>query len=198
VISFSHASVINTSNIARECDVSRTTVDTYLQIIQDLLLGFLLPVFTRRAQRALSTHPKFYLFDSGVFCSLRPTGPIDRPEELFGAALEGLVAQHLKAWIDAQTTDYSLSFWRTRTGLEVDFVVYGKDGFWAIEVKHSERLSPKDTHGLEAFCEEFPECTPLLLYRGPKRLMQKNILCMPCEEFLLQLRPDCPVLQKFE
>lgn len=189
VISFSHGSILNTSNIARECDISRTTVDTYLQIVKDLLLGYTLPVFTKRAQRALSAHPKFYLFDSGVYSSLRPTGPIDRPEEIWGAALEGLVGQHLRTWIDFQSINYDLAFWRTRTGLEVDFVVYGKDNFAAIEVKNSERLSPKDTHGLEAFREEYPESKQLLLYRGTHKTMQKGILCMPCEEFLRAIRP---------
>ncbi len=191
VISFSHGSLLNTSNIARECGISRTTIDSYLQILKDLLLGFTLPVFTRRAQRALSSHPKFYLFDAGVFYALRPKGPIDRGEEIAGASLEGLVAQHLRAWIDAQSDPYALSFWRTRSGQEVDFVVYGEQGFWAIEVKNSSTLSPKDTHGLQSFKEEYPEAKTLLLYRGRQKLVQKEVLCLPCEDFLLQLNPDC-------
>lgn len=190
VISFSHGSVINTSNISRECDVSRTTVDSYLQILKDLLLGFTLPVFTKRAQRALSSHPKFYLFDAGVYSSLRPRGPLDRPEEIWGAALEGLVGQHLRAWIDFQSEEYSLSFWRTRSGAEVDFVLYGKDCFTAFEVKNCDKLSPKDTNGLEAFREEYPEAKTLLIYRGKQRTMQKGILCIPCEEFLLSIKPN--------
>lgn len=161
-----------------------------MQILKDLLLGFTLPVFTRRAQRALSAHPKFYLFDSGVFCATRPKGPIDRPEEIFGAALEGLVAQHLRAWIDEQQANYDLAFWRTRTGLEVDFVVYGEKGFWAIEVKNSASISPKDTHGLEAFHAEYPESQLLLIYRGRHRMVRNGVLCIPCEEFLLSIRPE--------
>lgn len=192
-ISFSHATVLNTSNIARECSISRTTVETYLQILKDLLLGYTLPVFTKRAMRAVSTHPKFYIFDSGVFCSLRPRGPLDRTEEIWGAALEGLVAQHLRAWIDEQSTTYDLAFWRTRTGLEVDFIVYGENGFWAIEVKNGESISPKDLHGLEAFRDEYPEATPLFIYRGPKT-MQKGILCLPCDEFLLSIHPSTPLV----
>ncbi|TXI37319.1 MAG: ATP-binding protein [Nitrosomonas sp.] len=190
VISFSHATTLNTSNIARECGISRTTIDTYLQILKDLLLGFTVDVFSKRAQRALSTHPKFYLFDAGVFRSLRPVGPIDSPLEVSGVALEGLVAQHLRAWIDAQEDRYDLAFWRTRSGLEVDFIIYGPKGFWAIEVKNSIVLSPKDTNGLRAFKEEYPEASTLLLYRGKQRLVQKDILCVPCEEFLQNLHPS--------
>ncbi len=189
VMSFSHGAILNTSNIARECSVSRTTVDTYLQILKDLLLSFTLSVFTRCAQRALSSHPKFYLFDAGIFYALRPKGPLDKPDEIAGAALEGLVAQHLRAWIDSQDIQYDLSFWRTRSGVEVDFVIYGEKGFWAIEVKNSSTLSPKDTHGLEAFLEEYPEAKAVLLYRGRQRLVQKRILCIPCEEFLREINP---------
>lgn len=193
VISFSHGGVLNTSNIARECNISRPTVDTYIQILKDILLGFTIPVFTKRAQRALSSHPKFYLFDSGVYYALRPKGPVDRPEEIGGASLEGLVAQHLKAWIDAQELRYDLSFWRTRSGVEVDFIVYGEGGFWAIEVKNGKTLSPKDTDGLKSFIQDYPEAKPILLYRGSERILQNGILCLPCEEFLRDIRPDAPI-----
>ena len=99
-ISFSHASVLNLANVARDYQVNRKTAEGYLEILEDLLLGFQIPVFTRRAQRALAAHPKFFFFDAGVFRANRPTGPLDSPAEIDGAALEGLVAQHLRAWCD--------------------------------------------------------------------------------------------------
>lgn len=71
-MSFSHASLINASNIARECQIARKTVDGYLLILNDLLLGFQLQVFRQKAKRALTKHPKFYFFDAGVYTSLRP------------------------------------------------------------------------------------------------------------------------------
>ncbi|MDE3055439.1 MAG: ATP-binding protein [Verrucomicrobiota bacterium] len=189
IVSFSHASLINTSNIANECCLNRKTIESYLQILQDLLLSFHLTVFTKRAQRALSSHPKFYYFDAGVYRSLRPQSILDKPEEISGAVLEGLVAQHLKAWCDAQTQTHNLHFWRTRSGVEVDFIVYGPDLFLAIEVKHSDRIKPSDLKSLLAFKEDYPEATLLFLYRGKERLMKKEILCMPVEEFLLQINP---------
>ena len=120
-VSFSHAAALNASNVARECQVERKVVTGYLGVLQDLLLAFTLPVFTRRARRRMSAHPKFYLVDAGLFRSLRPVGPFDRPEELAGAALEGLVAEHLRTWIAYANTRDTLSYWRTRSGSEVDF-----------------------------------------------------------------------------
>ena len=59
--------------------------------------GYQLPVFTRRAKRAVTAQPKFYLFDSGVYYHIRPKGPLDSPDKVGGMALEGLVLLRLKA-----------------------------------------------------------------------------------------------------
>lgn len=188
-ISFSHASLLNVSNVARECEVERKVVEGYLGILEDLLLGFRVRVFTKRAQRALVAHPKFYLFDTGVYRSLRPKGPLDRPEEIGGQALEGLVAQHLRAWIDYSENDFSLYFWRTRSGVEVDFIVYGPENLYAIEVKNSARIHPRDLNALKSFRQDYPQSKAYLLYRGKERLRKHDILCIPCEEFLRVLHP---------
>lgn len=189
VSAFSHAGVLNVSNLAREAQVSRKTVEGYLEILEDLLLAFRLPVFTRRAQRATSAHPKFYFFDVGVFRSLRPHGPLDRPEEIEGAALEGLVVQHLRAWAAYSSADVELAYWRTRSGVEVDFVVYGPDGFWAVEVKNGATVRREDVRSLRAFVSDWPECEPLLLYRGSDRILIDGVRCIPVTEFLAQLGP---------
>jgi len=188
-VSFSHASLLNVSSVARECEVERKVVDGYIGILEDLLLAYRVNVFTKRARRALVSHPKFYLFDAGVYRSLRPRGPLDRPEEIEGHALEGLVGQHLRAWIAYSDDDWSLSFWRTRSGVEVDFVVYGPGGLFAIEVKNSARIRPQDLRSLKAFKQDYPESRTYLLYRGADRLRKGDILCLPSHEFLLQLRP---------
>ncbi|MBI4370796.1 MAG: ATP-binding protein [Elusimicrobia bacterium] len=189
IISFSHAGLLSLNNVARECEVERKTVANYVDILEDLLLAFRLPVFTKRAKRAVSVHPKFYLFDAGVFRTLRPHGPLDRPEEIDGPALEGLVAQHLKAWNAYGGEQNQLAFWRTRSGVEVDFVVYGPHDFWAVEVKNGDRVRDEDLRGLRTFREDYPEAKALFLYRGQERLKRRDILCMPCEEFLKGLLP---------
>ena len=189
-IGFSHASVLNVANVARECNVDRKIVEGYLGILEDLLLGYRLPVFTRRAKRATAAHPKFFLFDAGVFRSLRLRGPLDRPEEIEGAALEGLVVQHLVAWNAYRGDRNRLFYWRTRSGVEVDAVMYGEDGLLAVEVKNARRVRPADLGPLRAFREDYPESRPLLLYRGAHRLKIAGIPCVPCEEFLRNLRPD--------
>lgn len=192
-VSFSHGAVLNLANVARECEVSRKTAEGYLGVLEDLLLSFQVPVFARRAKRQLAGHPKFFWFDTGVYRSARPAGPLDRPEEITGAALEGLVAQHLRAWIDYSASGLTLHYWRTKSGNEVDFVVYGRDGFWAIEVKNTRRVKPADLHGLRSFREDYPSAKTGLLYRGTERLAVDDVLCVPCEQFLRELRPGRPI-----
>lgn len=192
-VSFSHAASLSVSQVAADCQVERKTVEAYIGVLEDLLLAFRVPVFTRRAKRAVVAHPKLFLFDAGVYRSLRPAGPLDRPAEIEGAALEGLVAQHLRAWIAYRSDDHELYFWRTRSGVEVDFVVYGATGLWAIEVKNTARIRPEDLRGLAAFQEDYPEARCLLVYRGRERSLHGRTLALPVEECLRELRPDRPL-----
>ncbi len=193
VMSFSHGQILNVNNIARESSVKRHTVDNFIGILEDLLLSVRLNVFTHRAQRELSQHPKFYFFDVGVFRALRKMGPRDSSQEIDGSALEGLVFQHLRSWIHYSKGQRNLYFWRTKAGLEVDFIIYGENDFWAIEVKSSRVLSPDDIKGLKHFSEDYPEAKTLLLYRGP-RMEYNHVLCMPVDEFLKQLQPNHDLL----
>jgi predicted AAA+ superfamily ATPase len=189
-MSFAHGAVLNVTNVAREAQVSRKTVEGYLEILEDLLLGFRLPVFTHRAKRELASHPKFYFFDAGVFRANRPAGPLDAPSELDGASLEGLVAQHLHAWCDYSNGKHELHYWQTRSRAEVDFVVYGESGLYAVEVKNAKRVQPADLTALKSFAGDYPQSHRYLLYRGSDRIRRDGILCLPCEEFLLGLKPD--------
>ena len=195
-ISFSHGSCLNSSEVARDCQVNRKTVEGYISILEDLLLSIRLPVFTKRAKRHMINHPKFYFFDAGVFKSFRPKGPLDYPEEIDGPALEGLILQHLRAFNAYSSNGNDLFFWRTKSGVEVDFIIYGPDDFTAIEVKNSQTIRRKDLKGLRSFKEDYPKAELLLLYRGKDRLKIQDVLCVPCEEFLRGLKPGRKNIQK--
>lgn len=194
IASFSHGSLWVSTEIAREASVKRQTVDNYLQVLEDLLLGYTLPVFTRKAKRALVSRSKFYYFDVGVFRELRPKGPLDKEAELEGPALEGLVAQHLYAWTNAQKETHRLYFWRTKSQIEVDFIVYGPSGFWAIEVKRGDNVSKKDIKSLQIFQKEYPEAVCLLLYTSDLPQKIEGIHVLPIESFLKDLHPSKALL----
>jgi len=189
-VSFSHANVLNVSEVSRECEVERKTVENYLKILEDLMLSYTIGVFSKKAKRKLVSHKKFYFFDTGVFRYLRPKGPLDNRSDIDGQALEGLIAQCLRAWIDYRGNKNSLYFWRTLSGNEVDFVIYGEDGLVALEVKNSNKIMPFYLKGLKTFKSDYPLAECILVYRGKEKLKIDDILCIPVEEFLLKLHPE--------
>ncbi len=188
--SFSNGSVLNTSEIARDCEVGRKTAEGYISVLEDLLLIHFLPVFAKKAKRILIARPKVYFFDAGVFRTIRPSGPLDKPQDIDGIALETLIMQHLTAWCALSDGKYKLYYWRTKAGNEVDFVLYGNKELLAIEVKNTQKPSSKDFKGLKAFKEDYPIAKCLLLYRGKEKLKIHDIKCLPCEDFLKKLIPN--------
>lgn len=185
--SFSQGQVVNLSEIAREAAIDRKLISSYFGILEDLLIGYWLPVFTRRAKRRLVSSPKFYFFDTGIYRTLRPRGPLDSAEEIDGAALETLFLAHLRAINDYYRLGYKLFFWRTSNHMEVDFVVYGEHGLFAFEIKRSRSVSRADLSGLKAFLHDYDMAKCFLLYGGDHEEFHDNIHVMPFERGLVKL-----------
>lgn len=185
--SFSQAQVLNVSAVARECGVPGRTVEDYFTILEDLLLAVRVPVFHRRAKRRLVSHPKFYFFDPGVFRAIRPRGPLDGEDAVLGPALETLILSELRAANDYADLGYTIHYWRTSRGEEVDFVLYGERGLVAIEVKSGGRLRPEDLEGLRSFRDDYPMARAWLLHPGTVRRHESGIEVLPIAEVLPQL-----------
>jgi uncharacterized protein len=187
VASFSQGSLVNVSEVARECHVDRRVAESYFLMLEDLLLATRLPVFAKRAKRKLVQHAKFFYFDVGVFRAIRPVGPLDSPAEIDGPALETLVLQELRAVNDYEEFGYELSFWRTKHGLEVDFVLYGKRGLLAIEVKRSTSVHPQDLRALKEFKKDYPPARCYVFHGGTTPLYFDDIVAIPMTQALTNL-----------
>ncbi len=134
-------------------------------------------------------HQKFYFFDAGVYRAIRPAGPLDSPQEIDGIALENLILQNIIAWNAYNGNGNRIYFWRTKSGTEVDFIVYGRDTLTAIEVKNSDSIRSQDLRPLRSFLDDYPVAECLFLYRGSEKLKIDGIKCIPCEDFLSKLVP---------
>jgi len=185
--SFSQGAMLNMAAVARESAVSAKVVEDYFTILEDLLIALRLPVFSKRAKRRIVAHPKFYFFDAGVFQAIRPKGPLDAPEEIRGAALETLLLQQLRALNDYLRLGYSLHYWRTASGDEVDFVLYGDRGLLAFEVKLAQRVRPDDLQALRRFREDYAQARTFLVYTGSRRWHDRGIEIVPAEDALRTL-----------
>jgi predicted AAA+ superfamily ATPase len=185
--SFAQGSPLSMSAIARDCSVQQKTVSGFFDILDDLLIGYRLPVFSRRAKRRIIAHPKFYFFDVGVYKAIRPRGPLDITPEIDGIALESLFLQELRAINDYFEFEYQLSYWHTSSGAEVDFIAYGPKGFFAFEVKHTDKLNSADFSGLKAFGKDYPEAKRYLVYAGTRKAYHENIEVIPMNDALQKL-----------
>jgi len=187
-LAFSQGEVLNTQNIASDLGVDRKTIEAYVQVIEDLMLGIRLPVFQVKAKRKMSSRPKFYYFDVGVYRALRKTGPLDSDQQIDGPAIETLVLQHLSALIDNKDLSAEIFFYRTASKVEVDFVIYGEDGFYAIEVKRTQKIRPEDLSALRIFKSDYPlaKCFVFCMEETP-RTTDDNIRILHLEFALKNL-----------
>ncbi len=185
--SFSQGSLLNIAAVARECAASAKVVEDYFSILDDLLIAVRLPVFSKRTKRRLIAHPKFYYFDAGVFQAIRPRGPLDAPEQIHGAALETLFLQQARAINDYKDLGYRLHFWRTASGDEVDFVLYGERGLRAFEVKMAQNVRADDLRSLLRFRADFPQARAHLLYLGQRRWHDRGVEVLPFADCVAKL-----------
>jgi len=190
IASFSQGNVVNMSEIARETGVDRQVIQNYFSILHDLLLSHWVPAFTKRAKRKILLREKFYYFDVGIYHALRPKGILDAASEIGGAALETLFLQSVLALIDYKNLDYHVYYWQTVGGVEVDFILYGKEALLAFEIKHTKNITPKMLKGLHHFKEDYPAAKLYIFYLGHETLyLSGGITAIPFVEGLRQL-PD--------
>ena len=185
VAALSNGEIINFHNIASECGVSAPTVKGYFEILEDTLIGRFLPAFVKRAKRRLIGAPKFFMFDVGIVAQLAHRGPVETGSELFGKALEHYIYMELSAHTIYSGLLYPLSYWRTASQFEVDFIM-GEEV--AVEVKSTSLATDKHLKGLRAFKEEHPHQRYILVTRDavPRRTAD-GIDILPWRVFLERL-----------
>lgn len=166
-MAYCHGEMINHANIARDCGIDIKTVQNYFEILVDTLLGYYIPPYSRRVSREiLRQTQKFYLFDVGVANYLtNQTINLLKGSEA-GKSFEHFILMELMAYKNIYDKRFDITYWRTKTGLEVDFIL--GNAVVAIEVKISTCVQRADLKGLMAFCEEHPTTIPLVVSQDPE------------------------------
>ena len=183
---YSHGELTNYSNIARECGVDSKTVKEYYQILEDTLLGIRISPFKKRQSRqVIGQAPKFYLFDVGVAGALTHRQLTHERGESFGKAFEHFILMEIRAHRSLRELDYAINFWRTKSGLEVDFIL--GNGEVAIEVKGTNRVDPRDLRPLMAFRDEYAPRTTLVVCNERVERIHERIRILPWRVFLRDL-----------
>ena len=183
---YSHGELTNFSNIARECGVSSKTVKEYYQILVDTLLGAMAPPFKRRQGRqVISRASKFYLFDVGLAGALVKRNLQEARGATFGKALEHFVFCEVRAHASYSELHHDVCFWRTKSGLEVDFVL--GNGEVAVEVKGTSRVEDKSLRAMRAFIDEYTPRKAIVVCNEPAERVVGAIRIMPWQAFLQSL-----------
>lgn len=185
VAALTDGEMVNNNNIAQDCGVSANTVASYFDILEDTLIGFRLPAFSKLMKRRLVQTPRFYYFDVGIVNHLLHRGNLVRGTAEYGHAFEHLVIQELKAWLTYSESVEQLTFWRTHTGLEVDAVI--GDARLAIEIKSVEEVLPRHLKGLKSFAEDYPTARLIIVSLDPFNRRMGDVECIHIKDFLKQL-----------
>jgi len=187
VAAASNAQVVNVSGISRDAAVARPTVQGYFEILVDTLIGTWLPAWRPRAKVKEIAHPKFYFFDTGVVRALarRLREPIGDEER--GHLLETYLLHELRAWIERSGCGGELSYWRTPSGSEIDFVWTRGKRSVGIEAKASGRWRGEDGRALKQRIETGKLRAGFGVYRGERALRDGPLWVLPASEFLERL-----------
>ena len=186
---YSHGSLVNYTNIARECGVSSKTVKEYYQILVDTLLGtFVLPFKKRQERQVISKAPKFYLFDVGVAGAICKRTIVEEKGELFGTAFEHFIYLEMLAHRSYHEIDYEINFWRTKSGQEVDFVL--GDGEVAVEIKSTAMVDRRALRPMKTFIELYNPRQAIVVCNEKEERLHSGIRIMPWRIFLQKLWRD--------
>lgn len=174
--------IVNYTNIAQDCGVSATTVKEYFNILEQTLIGYMIPAFTLSKKRRAIGAPKFYYFDVGVANYLLHRNNLEPGSADFGHAFEHFLIQELIAYLGYHYSTEKLSYWRTTSGYEVDAII--GEGRIAIEFKSADEVQSKHTKGLKAFSEDFPDSRLIVVSLDKNRRTMNGVEIIPAMDFL--------------
>lgn len=184
VAALSSGEQINYQAIASDSRVPRSTVQEYFAILKDTLLAREVPVWRKGRSRKTVETAKFYLFDTGVARRLQGRGILVPGTPEYGHAFEAWVLHELAAYADVCRPDAEIAYWRTRTGLEVDFLVAGEV---AIEAKTTREATARDLKGLRAIADEATFRHRILVCNEPRERFCDGIRILPWSLFVSRL-----------
>jgi predicted AAA+ superfamily ATPase len=176
--------LLNYENVARETGISAKVVRGYFEILEDTLLGERLPPWRRAATRRMVQTEKFFLFDVGVASHLARRS-VEPGSAGYGKAFEHWVLMELQSYRRYRSPDLPLAFWRTSSGLEVDFIVGDMD--LAIEAKSGRRVHAGDLRGLAALRSSHAVRKAVVVCGEPEARIVDGVEILPWRMFVDRL-----------
>ncbi len=184
-----HGQVINVEAIGRDCGVARSTVEGYLQILEDTLVAFHIPAYDKKLRVRQRMHPKLYWADSGIVRAAKRQLEGLAIEEK-GALFEGFIAQFLRSYRELGRLDCDqVSYWSAgKNSIEVDFVLERGKEIIGIEAKSGSEPDNKWFAGLSALKETGKLKRALLVYMGKRKYIHgSGVEVLPVQDFIKEV-----------
>ncbi len=189
LLALQNGQIVNYSKFSRDCGVDVTTIQTYLEILEDTLIGFQLKPYNTAARSRVRKNPKFYFFDTGVTRALAGhlESAIIPSTPLFGHYFESLVINEIRKKLSYQERQYKMSYLMTPSGLEIDLILeLGKERI-ALEIKSSQEVDPIRVRSFESLAKDIKASQLVYLSRCPDAIKLGAVECMPWVHFLNNL-----------
>ncbi|MBI2119267.1 MAG: ATP-binding protein [Elusimicrobia bacterium] len=188
VAAITSSELLNYVNLAREVGISQKIIRTYFDILEDTYLGFRVPPWKKSKNRRMILTEKFYLFDVGV-ANYLARRQVRLGSFEFGKSFEHYLLMELKSYQAYKNPDLPITYWRTSTGQEVDFILGEKD--LAVEIKGYSRVHEETIRSLLALLEDGPvkKCVVVCLEKEIRKIHPK-IEIIPWSIFLQRLWND--------
>jgi predicted AAA+ superfamily ATPase len=179
VAALCNGTIVNFTNVANDAQVARTTIYEYFKILKDTLILHELPAWRKSKKRKPLASSKYYFFDVGVVATLQGREFKSGTRE-FGEAFETYLMHELISYTD-YVSGAPLSYWRSTSGFEVDFII---GDHTAVEAKAKENVSPQDVKSLRALAEEKKLKRYLCVSLEPRVRNLDGVTVLPLREFL--------------
>lgn len=188
IAALTNGEIVNYANIASECGVSAQTIKSYFGILEDTLVGYMIPAYTKVMKRRLVQAPRFFFFDVGLTNHLLHRDALLRGTPEYGHAFEHFIIMELIAYIGYNHKEEKLSYWRTHTGVEVDVVI--GNAKLAIEIKSADEIAKRHMKGLKSFGDDYPDCRKIIVSLDRINRKEDDIELIYVHDFLKMLWND--------
>lgn len=186
----SNGKIINYSRIADDVGVDTKTIISYFTILEDTLIGYILPAFHRSIRKQQRSNPKFYLFDPGIKKALDRTLSMNLIEGTyaFGNAFEHFIILEIMRMASYFYPEWRCYYLKTAAGAEIDLII-DRPGmsYLFLEIKSSQSIGKRDVLVISKFAQDFPNAKALCISRDRIKKVIKNVECLYWIDFLRTL-----------
>ncbi len=157
-LAWSVGSTISTNKLANELGIAKDTVERYIRLLEQAFVIKRVYSFSRNYANELKKSYKIYFYDMGIRNTLVDLGDKIEDREDKGALLEGMFFAELLKKNSLQTVPAKINFWRTRNGVEIDFIESSGVKINAYEIKWAEQ-----NVSFSLFHKHYPQATTVVI-----------------------------------